>query len=79
VILLLMMRFRPQGFLPSRQREAELIMGTAVQGEVDLTAPIDEETGEPIILENIEPAPPGQSEIGPEAREPETPDEARRL
>ncbi len=79
IILLIMMRFRPQGFLPSRQREAELALTGLAEAEGGLGVPVDQETGQPLDLDNIEVAPPGQSEIGPDARAPETPGEARDL
>jgi branched-chain amino acid transport system permease protein len=50
VLLVAMMRFRPEGFLPSHQRAAEL-----------------------------HEAPPGQTEVGPDARTPEVPLEAAEL
>jgi branched-chain amino acid transport system permease protein len=71
VILLLMMRFRPQGFLPNRQREAELTVGGLAAAEVEMGVPLD--------LDNVIVAPPGQGETGPDARAPEVPDEARDL
>jgi branched-chain amino acid transport system permease protein len=71
VILLLMMRFRPQGFLPSRQREAELTMRGLAAAEVEMGLPVD--------LDNVSVAPPGQNGSGPDARTPEVPDEARDL
>jgi branched-chain amino acid transport system permease protein len=70
VILVLMMRFRPQGFLPSRQREAELI-------EAAVQDPVDELGIEQ--LDNVEIAPHGQSEVGPGARDAETIEESRDL
>ncbi len=79
IILLFMMRFRPQGFLPSRQREAELAVIGLSAAEVEMGVPVDEETGLPLDLDNIEVAPPGQSEIGPDARAPEVPSEGRKL
>ena len=71
VILLLMMRFRPQGFLPNRQREAELSVGGL--SEADLAMGVQPE------LDNVSIAPPGQSETGADARTPEVPGEARDL
>jgi branched-chain amino acid transport system permease protein len=76
VILVLMMRFRPQGFLPSRQREAELIE-SAVQDPVGELGLDPDQLDNP-ELDNVELAPHGQSEVGPGARDAETPDEARR-
>jgi len=71
VILVLMMRFRPQGLLPSRQREAELSVGGLAEAERDMGAPLD--------LDNVSVAPPGQGETGPDARDVEVPGEARDL
>jgi hypothetical protein len=71
VILVLMMRFRPQGFLPSRQREAEL----TVHGLEEAEAAI----GIEVEVDNIGVAPPGQSEVGPGARDVEVPGEGRDL
>jgi branched-chain amino acid transport system permease protein len=69
VILVLMMRFRPQGFLPSRQREAELTVGGLA--EADAAMGIDAE------LDNVSMAPHGQSETGAGSRDAEVPWEAR--
>ena len=77
IILLFMMRFRPQGFIPSRQREAELSVIGLSAAEAEMGIPIDEETGQPIDVDNIELAPPGQDETGPDARAPEVPGEGR--
>jgi hypothetical protein len=74
-----MMRFRPQGFIPSRQREAELSVIGLSGAEAEMGIPIDEETGQAIDVENIELAPPGQDEVGPDARAPEVPGEGRDL
>ena len=71
VILVLMMRFRPQGFLPSRQREAELSVGGLAEAEREMGAPLD--------LDNVSVAPPGQEEVGPDARTAEVPREGRDL
>jgi branched-chain amino acid transport system permease protein len=71
VILVLMMRFRPQGFLPSRQREAEL----TVHGLEDA----DRQMGVEPEVDNIGVAPPGQGEVGAGARDVEVPGEARDL
>jgi branched-chain amino acid transport system permease protein len=69
--LVAMMRFRPEGFVPNRQRAAELSAhGLAVA---------EAERGEPLGLDNIEIAPPGQSEVAADAREAEVPSEARDL
>jgi ABC-type branched-chain amino acid transport system, permease component len=88
VILLVMMRFRPQGFLPNRQREAELsVVGleaaetrmvaaaTAAESDTD-TLP---ELPAALDLYNVSIAPPGQDETGSDARAPETPGEAHDL
>jgi branched-chain amino acid transport system permease protein len=87
VILVLMMRFRPQGFLPSRQREAELSISALKEAAAGggSAPPVDPETGEIIELsggediENVVIAPPGQDETGPDARAPEVPSEAEDL
>ena len=79
IILIFMMRFRPQGFIPSRQREAELSVIGLSGAEAEMGIPIDEETGQPLDVENIELAPPGQDEVGPDARAPEVPGEGRDL
>jgi branched-chain amino acid transport system permease protein len=71
VILVLMMRFRPQGFLPSRQREAELSVHGLEEAE--------REMGVEVETDNIGVAPPGQSEVGSGARDVEVPGEARDL
>jgi branched-chain amino acid transport system permease protein len=71
VILLLMMRFRPQGFLPNHQREAELSL--AGLADADLAMGVQPE------LDNVSVAPPGQSETGSDARSAETPGEAHDL
>ena len=71
IILLLMMRFRPQGFLPNRQREAELSVAGLAAADVSL--------GVLPELDNVSVAPPGQSETGPDARSPEVPGEGEDL
>jgi branched-chain amino acid transport system permease protein len=71
VILVLMMRFRPQGFLPSRQREAELTVHGLQEAEAAM--------GIEAEVDNIGVAPPGQSEVGPGARDVEVPGEGRDL
>jgi hypothetical protein len=78
IILVLMMRFRPQGFLPSRQREAELSLAGLVEAE---TAISKEEPAAGAVLEfdNVGVMPPGQDQTGPDARTPEVPGEAREL
>ena len=69
VILVLMMRFRPQGLLPSRQREAELSVGGLAEAERDM--------GVEVELDNVSVAPHGQDETGSGARDAEVPGEAR--
>jgi branched-chain amino acid transport system permease protein len=69
VILVAMMRFRPQGFLPSRQREAELSLGGLAQAEAEMGMPAD--------LDNVSVAPRGQDETSADSRDAETSDEAR--
>jgi hypothetical protein len=59
IILLLMMRFRPQGFLPNRQREAELSVAGLAHADVAI--------GVLPELDNVSVAPPGQSATGPDA------------
>jgi branched-chain amino acid transport system permease protein len=71
VTLLVMMRFRPQGFLPDRQREAELSLAGLEEAEIAM--------GVPLNLDNVSVAPRGQEETGPDARDAETSDEARDL
>jgi branched-chain amino acid transport system permease protein len=71
VTLLLMMRFRPQGFLPDRQREAELSVAGLAEAEIAM--------GMPVELDNVSVAPHGQEETGPDARSAETPNEAQDL
>jgi len=69
LILVVMMRFRPEGLVPNRQRAAELTAhGLAVAAA---------ERGEPVALDNTELAPAGQDEVSEEARDAETIDEAR--
>ena len=87
-LAVLVMRFRPQGFLPNRQREAELsVVGleaaetrmvaaaTAAESDTD-TLP---ELPAALDLYNVSIAPPGQDETGSDARAPETPGEAHDL
>jgi branched-chain amino acid transport system permease protein len=88
LILVAMMRFRPEGFLPNRQRAAELAAHTqadveakvdeivAVDAEAEVEASIAEDPG--IGLDNLGP-PPGQAEASGDARAPETTDEEREL
>ena len=71
VLLVLMMQFRPQGFLPSRQREAELSVHGLEVAELEL--------GVEAELDNVSVAPPGQNETGAGARDAEVPGEARDL
>jgi hypothetical protein len=88
VTLLLMMRFRPQGFLPDRQRQAELAVVAVAEAEAEMVeAAAEAESDEvavhelepPVDLDNLGTAPPGQDETGPDARAPEVPGEARDL
>ncbi len=71
VILVLMMRFRPQGFLPSRQREAELSVGGLAEAERDM--------GVDVEVDNVSVAPHGQGEVDSGSRDVEVPGEARDL
>ena len=71
VVLVLMMRFRPQGFLPSRQREAELSVHGLEAAELEM--------GVEAEVDNVSVAPPGQNETGAGARDVEVPGEARDL
>jgi branched-chain amino acid transport system permease protein len=71
VILVVMMRFRPQGFLPSRQREAELTVHGLQEAEAEL--------GVEVETDNVSVTPPGQSEIGADSKSAEVPKEARDL
>jgi branched-chain amino acid transport system permease protein len=71
ILLVVMMRFRPEGFLPSRQRAAEL----SVHGLQVAAA----EMGFEVAADNVGMAPPGQDEIGPDAKEAEVPSEAEDL
>jgi branched-chain amino acid transport system permease protein len=86
IILLVMMRFRPQGFLPNRQRVAELVVVAPEQAEaemVEVAMEAESEMDAPpelpvaIELDNVSLAPPGQDATGPDARAPEVPGEAR--
>jgi branched-chain amino acid transport system permease protein len=88
IILLVLMRFRPQGFLPNRQRVAELNVVAIEEAQTEMVeaaaeAESDTETVHelepPLDLDNVSVAPPGQDETGPDARAPETPGEARDL
>jgi len=89
VILVAMMRFRPEGFLPNRQRAAELAGAhtqAEVEAKVDEIVAVDAEAeveaaieADPIAaLENLGP-PPGQAEASGDARAAETIDEAKDL
>jgi len=89
LILVAMMRFRPEGFLPNRQRAAEFA-GAHTQADVeakvdeivavDAVAEVEAAIAEDpsIILDNLGP-PPGQAEASGDARAPETIDEERDL
>ena len=75
-----MMRFRPQGFLPNRQREAELSVVGLAEAETEMAeagAEAEAEPSAPLGVDNLRAAPPGQDETGPDARGAETPDEGR--
>jgi branched-chain amino acid transport system permease protein len=86
IVLVIMMRFRPEGLLPNRQRAAELA-GAHTQAEleaaVDTVVSIDAEAEmEAAILDDPTLAletPPGQAEASADARSAETTDEAREL
>ncbi|MEO8437864.1 MAG: branched-chain amino acid ABC transporter permease [Chloroflexota bacterium] len=55
ILLVAMMRFRPEGFLPSRQRAAELsVHGLQIA---------EEELGVDVETDNVQVAPPGQAEL----------------
>ena len=70
--LVLMMRFRPEGFLPSRQRAAE--MKTAPPDEAIASAAVLEEgaAGEDPVIEEIEPGRPWAAENEPAAPGPDS-------
>jgi branched-chain amino acid transport system permease protein len=70
ILLVVMMRFRPEGFLPSRQRAAELSAHGLQDAEVAM--------GVEVETENVSLAP-GQDPTGLDAREPETPREMEDL
>jgi branched-chain amino acid transport system permease protein len=55
ILLVAMMRFRPEGFLPSRQRAAELTLAGLQDAEAEL--------GVEIETDNVEIAPVGQAEL----------------
>ncbi len=69
IVLIVMMRFRPQGFLPDRQREAELSVAGLAEAEIAM--------GMPVELDNVSVAPHGQDETGPEPAMPRRHGEAR--
>ena len=71
ILLVAMMRFRPEGFLPSRQRAAELSTHGVQSAEDAQRVPVEDD--------NVDAAPPGQSETGPDAKEAEVPSEAEDL
>ena len=71
ILLVVMMRFRPEGFIPSRQRAAEL----SVHGLQEAEAVMGVDVG----TDNVDIAPPGQSELGPDAREAELPSDSEDL
>jgi branched-chain amino acid transport system permease protein len=60
IILVLMMRLRPQGFLPSRQREAELSLTALAEAEAGggSAPPVDPDSGEIIELTTQDIVPP---------------------
>ena len=60
ILLVAMMRFRPEGFLPSRQRAAELSVHGLQEAEAEM--------GVEVEIDNVEIAPHGQSEVGPDSR-----------
>ena len=69
LILVFMMRFRPEGLVPNRQRAAELSAHGLVAASLA--------RGEPVALDNIDLAPPGQDEVSEAAKDAETVSEAR--
>jgi branched-chain amino acid transport system permease protein len=62
ILLVVMMRFRPEGFIPSRQRAAELSVHGLQVAEAEM--------GTDIEMENIDLAPPGQAELDRQAELP---------
>jgi branched-chain amino acid transport system permease protein len=62
--LVVMMRFRPEGFLPNRQRAAELTVHGLIAAEIA--------RGEEVGVDNLGIAPPGQDEVAADARDAET-------
>jgi branched-chain amino acid transport system permease protein len=88
LILVAMMRFRPEGFLPNRQRAAELSAHTQaeVEAQVETILAVDAQAeveaaiaADPTIDPDTLGPPPGQGETTPDARAPETIDEERDL
>jgi branched-chain amino acid transport system permease protein len=55
ILLVVMMRFRPEGFLPSRQRAAELSVHGLQEAEAEM--------GVDVEMDNIDIAPHGQAEL----------------
>jgi hypothetical protein len=55
ILLVVMMRFRPEGFLPSRQRAAELSVHGLQEAEAEM--------GVDVEMDNVDMAPPGQAEL----------------
>jgi branched-chain amino acid transport system permease protein len=62
ILLVVMMRFRPEGFLPSRQRAAELSVHALQDAEAEM--------GVEIETDNVDIAPPGQAELDRQAELP---------
>jgi branched-chain amino acid transport system permease protein len=62
ILLVVMMRFRPEGFIPSRQRAAELSVHGLQEAEAEMG--VDVET------DNVDIAPPGQAELDRQAELP---------
>ena len=79
LILVVMMRFRPEGFIPNRQRAAQLSAHVLAAAAAERGEVVGLDNTGLDIDENIELAPPGQSEVGEDARAAETSDEARDL
>jgi branched-chain amino acid transport system permease protein len=71
ILLVAMMRFRPEGFLPSRQRAAELSVHGLQVAEAEM--------GVEVETDNISVAPHGQAEVGPDSRDAELPSEVEDL
>ncbi len=55
ILLVVMMRFRPEGFLPSRQRAAELSLHGLQEAELEM--------GVEVETDNVSVGPHGQSEL----------------